>query len=357
METQTKPKELSMKNILVCPLDWGLGHATRCVPIIRELQRLGFNVIIGADKNPLALLTQEFPNLKVIVIPGYNITFDEQGSFIKLFFKNVRFYKFIKKEHQLLETILEKNNIDIVISDNRYGLWNKKVKSIIITHQLFIKVPIAEDWAHKITQTLIEKFNDCWIPDFNGSENLSGELTHLKSISFKHHFIGSLSRFQKSNPVDKKFDVLAIISGPEPQRSIFEKLVLEQMKSSKLDCALVSGTPLEEKATINENVTVYPHLNTPKLQQLIEESKVIVCRSGYTSIMDLLTLNKKAILVPTPGQTEQEYLAKYHHKQSNFYTQTQSEFNLKNGLDEVEKFLPNFSLEETLKLDYLLDKR
>ena len=342
------------KNILVSPLDWGLGHAARCVPIIKELISLGHHVIIGADKNPLAFLKQEFPDLPSITIPGYDVTYDEQGSSLKLFFESIRFYNFIKKEHLILETIVKENDIDIVISDNRYGLWNAKVKSIIITHQVFVKAPVGEAIAHKKIHGLIEMFDDCWIPDVEDDVNLSGDLAHLSTIPFPHHFIGPLTRFKKKKIVATKYDVLAIISGPEPQRTIFEELVIEQLKTSGLQSALISGNPsLIEKSTI-EQITIYSHLPTLALQELIEQSNVVLCRSGYSSIMDLITLNQKAILIPTPGQTEQEYLAQYHFDQGNFYTQKQHEFNLKDGLEKVGNYTPKTNLLESLNLEVLL---
>ncbi len=349
------------KTILICPLDWGLGHASRCVPIIKELSRLGFDVIIGADKNPLAFLQQEFPNLPTITIPGYEVTYDEKGSFYKLLIEGVKFYQFIKKEHQLLEKIINENNIDVVISDNRYGLWSDKVKSILITHQLFIKAPLGETLVHKKIHGLIEKFDDCWIPDIEGKPNLSGDLAHLTTFKHPHRFIGALSRFLSLNPkqpnvIKEDVDVCAILSGPEPQRTIFEKLITKQLVNSRLNAVLVRGLPdsKEELNIENARLKVINHLKTKELHGLIQKSKVIVCRAGYSSIMDLFALSKKAILVPTPGQTEQEYLAKHHQEQGNFCIQTQSAFDLQKGMLQVENCSPLFKLEKKLTLPFLL---
>jgi uncharacterized protein (TIGR00661 family) len=346
----------SKKNILVCPLDWGLGHATRCVPIINELLSLNYNVIIGADKNPLAFLQQEFPQLKSIIIPGYKVTYDEKGSFLKLLSEGIQFNKFIKKEHKFIDTIIEQNNVDIVISDNRYGLWNDKVQSIIITHQLFPKVPIGIKIAHQKIEKLVANFDTCWIPDIEEDNNLSGDLSHLKPFNYPHQFIGALSRFKKQPEIKKEYDVIAIISGPEPQRAIFEEMAIEQIEKLHLKAVLVRGLPLSNSQTKIKSsaIKVFNHLPTEELQQYIQKSKIVVCRSGYSSIMDLVTLNKQAILVPTPGQTEQEYLAEYHINKKNFYTQKQKDFNLKGGLVEVEKYNPKFEIEIILKLDFLL---
>jgi uncharacterized protein (TIGR00661 family) len=344
----------SKKNILVCPLDWGLGHATRCVPIINELLSLNYNVIIGADKNPLAFLQQEFPQLKSIIIPGYEVTYDEKGSFLKLLSEGIQFNKFIKKEHKFIDTIIEQNNIDIVISDNRYGLWNDKVKSIIITHQLYPKTPFGTKIAHQKIEKLVANFDTCWIPDVGEDNNLSGDLSHLKPFKQAYQFIGVLSRFKKQPETEKEYDVIAIISGPEPQRTIFEEMIYDQMRRIDINCVMVCGNLNEEENIISDGIKVFNHLPTEELQEYIQKSKVVICRSGYSSIMDLVTLNKQAILVPTPGQTEQEYLAEYHFNKNNFYTQKQKDFNLKNGLVEVEKYNPEFELETNPKLDFLL---
>lgn len=333
------------KIILVCPLDWGLGHASRCVPLIHNFIKDGHEVIIGADKNPLAFLKQEFPTLKTVVIPGYEVDYGEKGSTLKLFYESVKFFNFIKEEHSFINQIIEENNIDMIVSDNRYGLYSEKAKSIIITHQLFVKAPIGEKIAHQKIEKLIGNFDECWIPDNEGKNNLSGVLSHLKQIKVKHNFIGPLSRFSKLHPDQsqreqfaKEYDIIAIISGPEPQRTIFEKLIFEEIDKNKLKAVVVRGLPNKESGVRSQEFgKSFNHLPTEELQTYIQKSKVVVCRAGYSSIMDLAALNKNAILVPTPGQTEQEYLAKYHHKKGGFYTQKQSEFDLRKVLTEIEK--------------------
>lgn len=353
---------------MVCPLDWGLGHATRCVPLIQQFIKEGHIVIIGADKNPLAFLQQEFPTLKHIVIPGYEIDYGEKGSALKLFYESVKFYNYIKKEKELIDKIVAENNIDRIVSDNRYGLYSDKVESIIVTHQLYPKAPVGEKILHQKIEKLLSNFNEVWIPDVEGKNNLSGDLAHLKAFKHPHKFIGVLSRFSEhtfstschAEPVELSrnaqvfdFDICAIISGPEPQRTLFEGLILEQLKKHHLKAIVVRGKPtdsvfskesdgepvesLEHPLFVGEiphqvrndgSIKIFNHLETTELYQYIKQSKLVVCRSGYSSIMDLVTLNKKAILVPTPKQTEQEYLAKYNSKKGLFSTQQQSNLNL-----------------------------
>ena len=317
---------------MVCPLDWGLGHATRCVPLIKQFLKEGHQVIIGADKNPLAFLQQEFPQLKTVGVPGYEIEYGEKGSSIKLFYESVKFYNFIKKEKQFIDAFLVDNKIDMIISDNRYGLYSDKVESIIVTHQLYPKAPIGEKIAHKKIEKLLSNFDEVWIPDYEEENNLSGDLSHLKPFMHLHKFIGPLSRFEKpKEQPEMEYDVCAIISGPEPQRTIFEKLILDQIETNNLKAIVVRGFPKEneEFGMKNSELKMFNHLPTKDMQDYILKSKLVVCRSGYSSIMDLAILGKKALLVPTPGQTEQEYLADYHKKGQQLLVQKQSELDLK----------------------------
>lgn len=312
---------------MVCPLDWGLGHATRCVPLIREFINEGHRVIIGADKNPLAFLKQEFPNLESIILPGYEVEYDEKGSTFKLFYESVKFYNYIKKEKQLLDSLLQEHHIDMIVSDNRYGLYSKKVESIIITHQLYPKTPVGASIAHKKIEQLLGNFDEVWIPDYQDQDNLSGDLSHLNPITLKHRFIGPLSRFKKPDASPEiEYDLCAILSGPEPQRTIFEERVKEQIKQHNLNAVVVRGLPDESDS---ESDNVFNHLPTQQLSDLILKSKYVVCRSGYSSIMDLTILQKKALLIPTPGQTEQEYLGELHKVKPLFLVQHQNQIDLK----------------------------
>lgn len=320
---------MSTKTILVCPLDWGLGHATRCVPLIKQFIDEGHNVIIGADNNPLAFLQQEFPQLATVIIPGYEVEYDEKGSVLKLFYESVKFYNYIKKEKQLIDEIIEQYQIDRIVSDNRYGLYSDKVESIIITHQLYPKSPLAvgEKMSHKQIEKLLLNFDEVWIPDVIGVNNLSGDLSHLNPLKQQHKFIGVLSRFKQ--PIEQpeiEYDICAIISGPEPQRSIFEELIIHQIKANNLKAIVCRGQP--SKNAHNEDF-IYNHLTTKELKKYILKSNYVVCRSGYSSIMDLFVLEKKALLVPTPGQTEQEYLAEYHKDRGQFLIQQQDQLNLR----------------------------
>jgi uncharacterized protein (TIGR00661 family) len=335
------------KTILVCPLDWGLGHATRCIPVIQSFLNQNCIVLIGSSGSQKVLLQQEFPNLTFIDLKGHEVEYPKSGSMaLKMLLQLPKINTAIKEEHLWLAKIIDEHQIDLVISDNRYGLWSKKVKSILITHQLFIKAPFGEQLLEKKAQYYFDKFNEIWIPDVEGKNNLSGDLSHKKPLPEKFKFIGLLSRFSNkivtSNREDDhfEFDFMAILSGPEPQRSIFENIILKQISTTNLKGVLVRGLPeTNEKLKMeNSNIQVFNHLATEEFLTYVQKSKVVISRSGYSTIMDLAALGKKAILVPTPGQTEQEYLADYHFKEGHFYFQSQNEFDLVKTLDKLEDY-------------------
>jgi predicted glycosyltransferase len=332
------------KRILVCPLDWGLGHATRCIPIIRLLLQKNQDVLIAGSGRSFILLKQEFPTLEFIDLPGYDIRYSKNGLAIQMFFSIPRILKGIKREHELLKNIVQEKKIDIVISDNRFGLWSHQAKTIFITHQLSIKSPLGEYVLHRINLHYIKKYDQCWIPDSEGESNLSGELTHTYSFPENAFFIGLLSRFTNQLPsttpatafgLKKSYDVMVIISGPEPQRSIFEKLILKQVSTIPLRFLITRG--ITEQAPIVEtkgNIDIVSHLSSTEMEAAILSASMIVSRSGYSTLMDLAALNKKAVFIPTPGQTEQEYLAERCMKNGVAYFEDQSNFNLKNALEK-----------------------
>jgi uncharacterized protein (TIGR00661 family) len=348
----------NQKRILICPLDWGLGHATRCIPIIRLFIQKNAEVIIAANGGPFELLKKEFPYLEFIRLKGYEINYPNNDSMIlKMLFSIPKILQGIKAEHKALKKIIHKKKIDVVISDNRFGLWNKESKNIFITHQLMIKAPFAEKLLHRINLKYIKKFDECWIPDIKGEKNLSGDLSHKYKLPENAFFIGTLSRFNlqsetKDLPVTDQYDIMAIISGPEPQRGIFEKLISESLYQSGLKALIVCGkTDEEQKEETKGNLEIVNHLKADKMQRAILNSKIIIARSGYSTLMDLTTLCKKAVFIPTPGQTEQEYLAERLMQKKIIFYQKQSEFNLQNILEEAENYSGFKLIESTSELE------
>ncbi len=331
------------KKILIAPLDWGLGHATRCIPVVRACLALGNDVIIASSGRSLQLLKKEFPQLIAIDVPAYDIQYQKKGSFIiKIISQLGKVFRGIKREHKLTQQIIKEHNIDLIISDNRYGIYSKNIFSIIISHQMMVKIPkfrIAEPFVYFWLQYQHRKFNAVWIPDVKNEPNISGDLSHKYKLPKHAHFIGVLTRFRKPEIQPRiKYDVLAIISGPEPQRSIFEDLIIEQAQHTNKKYVIVSG--ISEKNTdiqLTENIRIISHLPGEELFQLILCSETIISRGGYSTLMDLAVLNKKCIFVPTPGQTEQEYLVEELAKKNLIIGVEQSKFNLQVALDAVEK--------------------
>ncbi len=334
------------KTILIAPLDWGLGHATRCIPIIRELNQLGLRVIIAADGPIKSLLQQEFPNNLFIFLAGYQIKYSKNSFWfsVKLLLQSLRIVFTIIKEHFWLNKIVKEYGIDMIISDNRFGLYHSTIPSVYITHQLFIKTGnyFSERIGEKIHRWFIKKYDECWIPDFEKVNSIAGVLSHPEKILSNTKYIGCLSRFEKQEDEKQEYQLLILISGPEPQRTIFEKKLLDQTVNFRGKVLFVRGLPGQEsKAPLSTNfnsIIIKNHLPSDELCLAIQQSEMVICRSGYTSVMDLIKLKQKAILIPTPGQSEQEYLADHLHTQNMFYSVSQHKFQLNESLDNAMQF-------------------
>lgn len=300
------------KKILIAPLNWGLGHATRCIPIIKALEENGFEPIIASDGVALALLKKEFPKLISIELPAYNIQYAENGKNFKwkLIAQLPKMVIAIKKEKAKIRKIVENYEIEGIISDNRLGVYSSKVPSIFITHQLNVLSGKTSWLTTKLHLRYLLKFNSCWVPDVSGAENLSGKLGHPEKIVEKINYIGPLSRIEKKTlPI--KYDIMVLLSGPEPQRTLLEKKLIKELENSSKEILFVKGI-VESQQQIEKinSITYYNFMNSEELSTAFNESEFVVCRSGYTTVMDLAKLEKKAFFIPTPGQYEQEYLAK-----------------------------------------------
>ena len=345
-----------MRSVLVCPLDWGIGHASRCIPLIRIFLDEGFRVVLAADGRPLAMLRKEFPDLEWIRMPGKKILYSKgtYGLLLTLVFQLPGFLISICTEHRMLKKILKKSHFDSVVSDNRYGLWNKKCRSIFITHQLNPQLPryleFAAPLVRKILYYFIGKYDECWVPDFQNHGGLAGRLSHQPKLPPNARYIGILSRFSMKSMMyedigDEFHEILVLLSGPEPQRTIFERKIIGQLENTLFKTIVVRGiTEKEEMTMIGDNIRVYSHLGTRELQKILAQSLVIISRSGYSTLMDLVSMGKRAVLIPTPGQTEQEYLAKYHTDKKVFFSVRQDDFDLFYAL-ELSKNYPGMVVE------------
>jgi hypothetical protein len=344
MNQPGKGKTAGKPRILVAPLDWGLGHATRCIPLIRELMNQGAIVSIASADRQAHLLQAEFPGLAMLPLAGYHIKYARSGPGLlwQMLVQSPKIMRAIRHEHAWLRDLLKENTFDAVISDNRFGLHHPSIPCIFITHQLTIKSPLGK-WSERILQKrnyqYINRYTECWVPDEAGTANLAGDLSHpAQAPVTTTRYIGALSRFTKTNGTEKKDHLLIILSGPEPQRTIFEDKIIEQVSRYHGTATIVRGLPGIHSLIPSTNMLqFYNHLPAADLGNEIMQAEYVIGRSGYSTVMDLAALEKKSILVPTPGQTEQEYLADYLSQKKFAYTVLQKDFSLAKDLAEAKK--------------------
>lgn len=303
---------MSKKKILVAPLNWGLGHATRCIPIIRELNLQNFEPVLASDGAALDFLRKEFPQLKTYQLPSYNIQYARKGYLLKwkLLLNTPHILKTISEEKKVVQKIIQNEGIGGIISDNRWGARSPAIPSVFITHQVKVLSGMTTSLSNAIHKWYIQKFDELWIPDVAEEPSLSGNMGHQNELKMPVKYLGILSRFEKKI-VPVKYDITAVLSGPEPQRGMLEAILMKELCGLSQRVALVRGVVEQEQKTyIKRNITVFNFLNSEELETLINSSKLIITRPGYTSIMDLARLEKQIFVIPTPGQFEQEYLAK-----------------------------------------------
>lgn len=338
---------LAGKKLLVAPLDWGLGHATRCIPVIKELLANGCEVWLAGEGQQEILLSKEFPGLNFLPLKGYRVSYASSGMTLKMLAQVPKILTAIKSENKWLDEQVNKYGFDAVISDNRYGLYHKKIHSVFITHQLCIKSPLGK-WSEPLLQQwnykFINRFSECWVPDEAGENNLAGELSHpeiLPSIPVK--YIGPLSRFEKKTGDEIKNHLLIILSGPEPQRSLFEDRIVDEIAHYNGSATIVRGLPAANTILPSTNtIRVYNHLTADLLNDEMAKAEFIISRCGYSTVMDIAAMKKKSILVPTPGQTEQEYLARHLMKKQFAFCISQKEFSLIPAIEKANAFQYKF---------------
>ncbi len=343
------------KRVLVAPLNWGLGHATRCIPIIKALTEFGHQPVIASDGVALKLLKKEFPNLPSFELHSYKITYAEKGKNfkIKMIWDSPKVIKAMSKEKKQIKKLVKEHQIDAIISDNRLGVYYKKVPCVFITHQLNVLSGNTTWFSSKMHQEIIKKFNQCWVPDLGGKPNLTGKLGHLKKSKLNIKYLGPLSRFEKAEVAEEN-DLMVLLSGPEPQRTFLEEKLLEELKDFSGKVLFVKGKIEAEQTRENSSkgdlqLELVNFMQSKELEQAINKSSLVLCRSGYTTVMDLAKLNKKAFFIPTPGQYEQEYLAKRLEKKGLVPYAKQDEFTLKD-LSRVQDFKGLMDFET--QLDY-----
>lgn len=308
-------------NILICPLEWGLGHAARMIPVARELKDSGHRVIIGSGKKHAALFRSEIKDLEYINFSGFSPSYSSfLPQYLVLLFNIPVLIFHIIRENFRLRKIVDDSNIDIVISDNRFGLWNKKIRSVYVTHMPRIPFPrlfrFLEPVGIAVHRFIIRKYDLCFIPDLPGEPNLTGRLSHGVKTGKNMRYIGILSRFSPTGKISgetvSKSGTTVILSGPEPQRSILKNKLYSLLEMTDDQAVFLEGNP--EKVNLESKrgkITFMSHPEGDEMKRILMNSNRIICRPGYTTLMELVSLGKNAIVIPTPGQTEQEYLAQY----------------------------------------------
>ena len=331
------------KRILFAIMGWGLGHATRCIPIIRSLMKEN-HVILASNGISATLLKQEFISLKCIDYPDYAIKYPRNKMMllplIALQLPSI-ILKLIK-EHLQTQKVINDENIDLIISDSRYGVYSTGVPTYFIIHQLhfqlsgiFKSIEFLGEWFNIF---MFRRYEEVIIPDVKSDQNLTGDLTHLGKISNhpKLHYLGVFCSVSEMN-IKEDIDYLFSVSGPEIQRTLFEEIILDQINNIPGKKVVVLGKPGDKQAYgAFRNTKIYNHVNREKQNELLNRAKFIVCRSGYTTVMELIALKKPALMIPTPGQTEQEYLASYYGQTGLFYTANQNGLDLLAELNKIQ---------------------
>jgi uncharacterized protein (TIGR00661 family) len=325
---------------LVAVLNWGLGHATRCIPIINELERQGAKVVLASDGDALLLLQQKYPHLDSIELPAYNIHYKGNNMFLNIAPQVPKILKAIRLERKKLDSIIKDYEITTIISDNRYGMYHNAIFSVFLTHQLNIQIP--NKWVQsvvaKYNHHFIQKFDQCWVPDYANEPSLAGALAHHTQLK-ELQYLGPLSRMSKLSKQAIKQDVIVVLSGPEPQRTYLEEKIIAQAKLLPYQFLIVGGKPKTmKKKQLAANIWWQSFMDADALQIAIAESNMVIARSGYSTVMDLVAMGcQKVLLIPTPGQSEQEYLAKRLTEKDFFLTESQTTLNLERAIDSLAK--------------------
>jgi predicted glycosyltransferase len=335
--------------ILLAPLDWGLGHTTRCIPIIRYLLEKDCVVTVAAEGASALLVRSNFPDLSILPIDGYNVRYSRHaGTFaLKILAQVPAIWLSVRREKRWLEKLHRQYQFDLVISDNRYGLKIEGLPSVILTHQLQIRSGagnLVNDLLRRAHYRILEQFDQCWVVDHQGENNIGGILSHPAQLPVNARYVGLLSQLTPGSQEVEPGRILVLLSGPEPQRSLLEQKILSQVKdNAPYRYTIVGGNP---GGSVPENlasgVEYHTHLNAFALHQYIASAELVVCRSGYSTLMDLAFMGKKALLIPTPGQPEQEYLADNLSEKKLFLSRAQATLDLHHDAALALEF-PGFS--------------
>lgn len=339
--------------LLFCPLDWGLGHVTRSIPLLQEFAKQGWSIVVACNSTQKKILEDEFSGLRYVEKQSESIQYGRNtlSTKTKIFYELIKILMQVKVEHRWMKAFLSENPVDLIISDNSYGAYSPSTPSIFITHQLRPCSglgPTIDNLVQNFLKKYINRFSRCWVPDYSSGITLSGKLSHYGNLpSIPVSYIGPVSRLETQFNHRPTINLLVIISGPEPQRSIFENLVADQLRSladqrKNFYVVIIRGLPGKNQLPLDCDAQQFNHVSAQHLSELASSSQFVISRSGYTTIMDMLKLKKKMIVVPTPGQTEQEYLATHLSKHNMAVAASQHNFSLEKTIRKAESFNYNF---------------
>lgn len=332
--------------IFVAALDWGLGHTTRIMPVVHQLLKQNHQLVIGCSEVQRRFFQEQFTGVTYEKINSSSPVFSKKSTQVYSLLRFIPLFLIsIQREKKQLMKLHRKYGFDLVLSDNRYGIHLSDCKNVLITHQLNLFLPkklrFLNPFVNRKIHHWINKFDICLIPDYNTNIRLAGDLSAIyPTCKPDIKYIGALSRFDfVSDKKCKVPDLLILISGPERQRSVFERIVEDQLAEivKYYSCLVIRGKPFTDEPDKNGFTN---HRNSEELKYLIQHTKYIITRSGYSTIMDLVSLGRTAMLVPTPGQSEQEYLAKYLCDQKWFIMEEQNTLNLRIAVKKLEQFIP-----------------
>jgi uncharacterized protein (TIGR00661 family) len=325
--------------ILFGVFDWGLGHATRDTPIIEELLKKKNEVDIISTGNALNLLKGHFgEKCRYFDVKSVYVPYPKSGFFVSKFAAAIpKMLVDLKKARKISEKIIKQGNYDRIISDCRYDVYGKKENSFLINHQLKFRSPVFESVPEKFLSIAMKRYSSVIVPDYPGRD-LSGDLSFNKRYAGKVDYIGILSRL-KQRKLKQDIDFFISISGPGPQRSILEKKILKQAYHLKGNIVITGGNPEMERKVQKGNVKFFSFLDLAGQEEIMNRAKFIVSRSGYSTVMEIIELEKKKVLfIPTPGQTEQEYLADLYEEKQLFHHVSQHKLNLNKDINDSLEF-------------------
>ena len=331
-------------NIIYGICSWGLGHATRSLPILRRLFKEGHELTIISHDRSLQLLKKELNDqVTYIDLPDYPILVSENKE--KFIAKSMVYWPlFIKRMESglnYLKKIVERTTYDCIISDGRYDMYHKHIPSYFISHQIRILNPlnigIFETGSERFNEFFFRRFRDIIIPDYE-TDDFSGKLSHdFKRIDKNRlHYVGVLSDFSKKKK-KKDIDYFISISGPEPQRSILENKLRSQVNDLSGSVVMTLGKTEDQTQDFSDHIKIYDYLSKEQREDLLNRSNIVISRSGYSTILDLAVIGCKALMIPTPGQIEQEYLAEYHMEKKTCHAVDQDNLNISADVALVNK--------------------